>query len=166
MLLQLHLHSRLNTLLQLIGQRQLQDKTRNIEVQWDLMCLLLEIWRHFFFLLQVCLFVQIKTVMSSWAPAKNICNLQVNRTGIRNYIHSSILDVTTHPCPNFNMDEGHWSVLCHCTLTYIQVRCCYNEVNFLPNPHKIYPIAHPLGRDMRRNLWFDTLIYILLQSMQ
>ena len=31
-LLQLHLHSRLNTCLQWIGQRQLQDKTRNIQV--------------------------------------------------------------------------------------------------------------------------------------
>ena len=33
-LLQLHLHSRLNTWLQWIGQRQLQDETRNIQSLW------------------------------------------------------------------------------------------------------------------------------------
>ena len=42
----------------------------------------------------------------------------------------------------------------------------YNAVNFLPNPHKIHPIARPLGRGMVCNLCFDTLIYILLQSTQ
>ena len=46
------------------------------------------------------------------------------------------------------------------------VRCRYNAVNFLPNPHKIHLIARPLGRDKERNLWFDTLIYILSQSTQ
>ena len=46
------------------------------------------------------------------------------------------------------------------------VRCRYNAVNFLPNPHEIHPIARPLGRGMVCNLWFDTLIYILLQSTQ
>ena len=46
------------------------------------------------------------------------------------------------------------------------VRCRYNAVKFLPNPHKIHPIACPLGRDMGCNLWFDILVYILLQSTQ
>ena len=46
------------------------------------------------------------------------------------------------------------------------VRCRYNAVNFLSNPHKIHPIARPLGRGMVCDLWFDTLIYILLQSTQ
>ena len=46
------------------------------------------------------------------------------------------------------------------------VRCRYNAVNFLPNPHEIHPIACPLGRGIVCNLWFDTLIYILLQSTQ
>ena len=32
---------------------------------------------------------------------------------------------------------------------------------FYANPHKMHP-----GRDMRCNLWFHTLIYILLQSTQ
>ena len=31
---------------------------------------------------------------------------------------------------------------------------------FLPNPHKLHPI------DMGCNLWFDSLLYILLQSLQ
>ena len=46
------------------------------------------------------------------------------------------------------------------------VRCRYNAVNFLPSPHEIHPIARPLGRGMVCNLWFDTLLYILLQSTQ
>ena len=39
------------------------------------------------------------------------------------------------------------------------VRCRYNAVNFLPNPHKIHLITRPLGRDMGCNLWFDTGLY-------
>ena len=34
-----------------------------------------------------------------------------------------------------------------------------NAANFLPNLHKIHPIAHPLGRDIGCNLWFDTDLY-------
>ena len=33
-------------------------------------------------------------------------------------------------------------------------RCCYNAVNFLPNPHNRYPIARPSGWAMRCLLWF------------
>ena len=52
----------------------------------------------------------------------------------------------------------HW-----CIHSFINtVRCRYNAVNFLSNPHIIHPIARPLGRTMGCNLWFDTLIYILL----
>ena len=29
-------------------------------------------------------------------------------------------------------------------------------VNFLRNPHKIHPTAHPLGQGTGSNLWFDT----------
>ena len=39
---------------------------------------------------------------------------------------------------------------------------CYNAVNFLPNLHKIHPIARPLGRGMGCNLWFDTDLYSAL----
>ena len=46
------------------------------------------------------------------------------------------------------------------------MRCRYNTVNFLPNPHKIHPIARPLGRGLVCDLCVDTLIYILLQSAQ
>ena len=46
------------------------------------------------------------------------------------------------------------------------VWCLYNAVNFLPNPHKIHPIAHPLGWDMGCILWVQTVIYTLPQSMQ
>ena len=42
----------------------------------------------------------------------------------------------------------------------------YNGGNFLLNPHKIHPTACPLDWDMGYNLWFDTLIDILLQSTQ
>ena len=36
------------------------------------------------------------------------------------------------------------------------IRCLYNAVNFLPNPHKIHPTARPSGRAMGCNLWFAT----------
>ena len=39
------------------------------------------------------------------------------------------------------------------------VRCRYSKVYFLSNPHKIHPIAHPSGRAMGYNLWFDTDLY-------
>ena len=46
------------------------------------------------------------------------------------------------------------------------VCCCYNAVNFILNPYKIRPIADPLGQGMGCDLWYVTLIYSLLQSMQ
>ena len=46
------------------------------------------------------------------------------------------------------------------------VRCCCNVVNFRPNPHKIHPIAHPLGRGMGCILRVKTVIYTLPQSLQ
>ena len=46
-LLQLHLHSRLNTWLQWNGQRQLQDETRRETLKcWDLVWLILGVWRY------------------------------------------------------------------------------------------------------------------------
>ena len=45
MLLQLHLHSRLNTWFQGIGQRRLQDETRKNKF-WDLVWFILEVWRY------------------------------------------------------------------------------------------------------------------------
>ena len=44
--------------------------------------------------------------------------------------------------------------------------CLYNAVNFHQNSHKMHPIAHPLGQDMGCNLWFDSLIQIMLQTTQ
>ena len=46
------------------------------------------------------------------------------------------------------------------------VRCRYNAVNFLQNPHTRHPIAHPWGWGMRCRLCAQTLIHILLQSLQ
>ena len=45
------------------------------------------------------------------------------------------------------------------------MRCRYNAVNFLPNPHNRHPIACLWGRDMGCPLWMITLIYVLLQSL-
>ena len=45
-LLRLHLHSRLNSWLQWIGQRQLHDKTKNIYKFLDLVHLILEVWQY------------------------------------------------------------------------------------------------------------------------
>ena len=42
----------------------------------------------------------------------------------------------------------------------------YNAVNFLTNPHKIHPIARPLGRGMGCILWVETVIYTLPQLLQ
>ena len=42
------------------------------------------------------------------------------------------------------------------------VRCRYNAVSFLPNPHKIHSIARPLGLGMGCYLWFDTDFYSAL----
>ena len=41
--------------------------------------------------------------------------------------------------------------------SYITVRCRYNAVSFLPNTHKIHPIARPSGRGMGCILWVQTL---------
>ena len=46
------------------------------------------------------------------------------------------------------------------------IKCCYNLVNFLQNPHKSHPITHPLGRDMRCFLCMKTVIYTLSLSLQ
>ena len=43
------------------------------------------------------------------------------------------------------------------------VRCCYNMVNLLPYPHKIHPIAHPLGWAMGCILWIQSMIYTVPQ---
>ena len=39
----------------------------------------------------------------------------------------------------------------------------YYAVSFLPNPLKIHPLAHPLGRGMGSILWVQTLKYTLHQ---
>ena len=44
--------------------------------------------------------------------------------------------------------------------------CHYNTVSFLPNTHKICPIACPWGQDMGCILWVQILIYVLLLSLQ
>ena len=41
------------------------------------------------------------------------------------------------------------------------MRCSYNEVNFLQNPHYRHPIAHSWGRVMGFMLWFYDLIHFL-----
>ena len=46
---------------------------------------------------------------------------------------------------HFLLDRGRLSHVCHLFGT---VRCHYNAVNFLQNPHKRHPIARPFGRDM------------------
>ena len=42
----------------------------------------------------------------------------------------------------------------------------YKMINFLQNPHKRHPKAHPLGLGMGCLLWFHNLIYILPQAVQ
>ena len=45
------------------------------------------------------------------------------------------------------------------------VRCRYNAVYFLQNPHNRHPIARPWGRAMRYLLWIQTVTYVLSQSL-
>ena len=52
------------------------------------------------------------------------------------------------------------------TISSATVRCHYNAINFLPNPHKRHLIARPLVRDMGCFLWFQTLIYNLPLPLQ
>ena len=58
---------------------------------------------------------------------------------------------------------SQWRQSCHCddwsVSVHDTVRCRYNTVNFLPNPHKTDTIACLLGRGMGCNLWFDTDLY-------
>ena len=55
----------------------------------------------------------------------------------------------------------------HVTSLYCRtVRCRYKAVNFLRCPHKIRPIARPLGRGMGCILWVQTVIYTPPQSLQ
>ena len=46
------------------------------------------------------------------------------------------------------------------------VRSRYHAVNFLPNPLKIHPIAHPLGWGMGCILWAQIVIYTLSKPLQ
>ena len=63
--------------------------------------------------------------------------------------------------PVLQIAHQQWKlILCH------TVRCPYNTVNFFQNPHKIHPIAPPLGWAMGCPLVIQILIYILLQSLQ
>ena len=49
--------------------------------------------------------------------------------------------------------------------TLYTMQCHYNAVKFLPNPYKINPIPRPLGA-IGCNLWVQTMIYTLPQSLQ
>ena len=51
-------------------------------------------------------------------------------------------------------------------ILYYRLWCQYNTVSFLPNPHNRHPIAHPWGRGMGFPLWVQSLIDILLRSLQ
>ena len=42
----------------------------------------------------------------------------------------------------------------------------HNAVNFLPNPHKRFPIAHPWGRGVGCLLWVQILMYALSPLLQ
>ena len=48
-----------------------------------------------------------------------------------------------------------------CEIRLNTVRCHYNAVNFLRNPHNTHPIARPWGRDMGCLLCFQYLIHFL-----
>ena len=46
------------------------------------------------------------------------------------------------------------------------MRCRYNVVNFVENPHKRHPIPRPNGRGMGCLLWVHTLVYIKSRELR
>ena len=46
------------------------------------------------------------------------------------------------------------------------MRCRFNAVNFLENPHKRHPIDRPNGRAMGCLLWVHTQVYIMPRELQ
>ena len=68
-----------------------------------------------------------------------------------------------------NCKEMLWLYICFiCNATYHSfgwtcpqffdnaLQCCYKEVNLLPNPHKIHPLASLLGQGLGCILWVKT----------
>ena len=47
----------------------------------------------------------------------------------------------------------------NCYMLYQDTWCIHNALNLLQNPHKIHPIAHPLGRDI--GCYFDSILLSL-----
>ena len=64
--------------------------------------------------------------------------------------------------------QGAWAIvtIVSTLLSFNAVRCHYNTVNFLPNAHKIHPIASPLAWDIGCILCAKIMIYTLPQSLQ
>ena len=81
-----------------------------------------------------CLFHQYH---SCWWPG-NVGDQGISRHGIDLVSPDYAM---SHMCVNY-----YWQ--------WNTVRCCYNMVNFLQNPHNRHPIARPSERDMGRLLWF------------
>ena len=48
---------------------------------------------------------------------------------------------------------------------YLEARCCFNVVSFLPKSYNRHNIARPWGRNMGCFLWIQYLIYILLPPL-
>ena len=104
----------------------------------------------------------INLIMSFPGPKPNVLSLHDNVT------HSGKI------CSTFNeICKWFHSALCCCDyqssvciLMGHIMQCRYNSVNFLPNPYKIHPVAHPVGQDMGCILWVQTQICALPQSLQ
>ena len=65
----------------------------------------------------------------------------------------------------------YWTILLLLQLLFYKtlqdtVRCLYNTVNFLGNPHNRQPIVLPLGRGMGCLLWVQFLINAMPQSLK
>ena len=83
-------------------------------------------------------------------------------------------DVVTKWWDQFVCAPSQWEMtlqcnivsLAGCTHKMISVRCYYNAVNFLENPHNTHPIASLWGWDMGCHLWPETVIQAMPELLQ
>ena len=108
-------HSRLNTCLQWIEQRQVQVQTRNISVFWELGCLIFEIWW------QAAPGPQFNTCikMTSYQYRKSHCG---DKTILRpSYLHNGIS--YTGKTTSLHWTRAQASMRWHCFFFFFQFAC-------------------------------------------
>ena len=91
---------------------------------------------------------------------------RMSQDNARQAPHSSILIEHDPPVIPYWAEDNTRSCNQSPTYWWNPVRCCYNAVSLLQNPHKRHSIARPWGRGMGCLLWFQNLIHFLPLSSQ